>query len=91
MIKRRLFYSFPIIFLLITAAAGWFATDYLGNKAWQEIIRESQADALNLSTYVTSIFTITEGLVKSPEWISFDSSRTDGPKVIWISNTPIAR
>ena len=48
--KRHFFYSLPIILLLIVAVAGWFATDYLGNKARQEIIGESRASALTLST-----------------------------------------
>jgi hypothetical protein len=33
--KRHFFYSLPMILLLIVAVAGWFATDYLGNKARQ--------------------------------------------------------
>src|SRR5450759_1715415 len=63
--KRHFFYSLPIILLLIVAVAGWFATDYLGNKARQEIIGESQASVLTLSTYVSSTFTTIEGAVKS--------------------------
>jgi PAS domain S-box-containing protein len=63
--KRHFFYSFPIILLLIVAVAGWIATDYLGNQARQEIIGESQASVLTLSTYVSSTFTNVEGAVKS--------------------------
>jgi diguanylate cyclase (GGDEF)-like protein/PAS domain S-box-containing protein len=63
--KRHFFYSLPIILLLIVAVAGWFATDYLGNKARQEIIGESQASVLTLSTYLSSTFTTIEGAVKS--------------------------
>ncbi|MHB9098086.1 MAG: cache domain-containing protein, partial [Syntrophales bacterium] len=63
--KRHFFYSLPIILLLIVAVAGWFATDNLGNQARQEIIRESQASVLTLSTYVSSTFTNIEGSVKS--------------------------
>ena len=63
--KRHLFYSLPMILLLIVAVAGWFATDYLGNKARQEIIGESQASVLTLSIYVSSTFTNIEGAVKS--------------------------
>jgi len=63
--KRLFFYSLPVIFLLIVSVAGWFATDKLGNNARQEIIGESHASVLTLSTYVTSTFTITEGAVKS--------------------------
>ena len=63
--KRLFFYSLPVILLLIVAVAGWFATDKLGNKARQEIIGESHASVLTLSTYVTSTFKITEGAVKS--------------------------
>jgi diguanylate cyclase (GGDEF)-like protein/PAS domain S-box-containing protein len=54
-----------MIILLIVAVAGWLATDYLGNIARQEIIRESQASVLTLSTYVSSTFTNIEGAVKS--------------------------
>jgi hypothetical protein len=64
--KRHLFYSLPIILLLIVGVAGWFATNYLGNKARQEIIGENQAAVLALSTYVSSTFTHIEGAVKSP-------------------------
>ena len=63
--KKHFFYSLPMILLLIVAVAGWFATDYLGNKARQEIIGESQASVLTLSTYVSSTFTNIEGAVKS--------------------------
>ena len=63
--KRRFFYSLLIILLLIVAVAGWFATDYLGNKARQEIIRESQASALTISIYVSSTLNYLKGAVKS--------------------------
>ena len=63
--KRRFFYSLPIILLLIVAVAGWFATDYLGNKARQEMIGESQATVLALSTYVSFAFTHIEEAVTS--------------------------
>jgi diguanylate cyclase (GGDEF)-like protein/PAS domain S-box-containing protein len=54
-----------MILLLIVVVFGWFATDYLGNKARQEIIGESQASILTLSIYVSSTFTHIEGAVKS--------------------------
>ena len=54
-----------MILLLIVAVAGWFATDYLGNKARQEIIGESRASVLTLSIYVSSTITHIEGAVKS--------------------------
>jgi diguanylate cyclase (GGDEF)-like protein/PAS domain S-box-containing protein len=63
--KRRFIYSLPIILLLIVAFAGCLATAYLGNKARQEIIGESQASVLILSIYVTSTFTHIEGAVQS--------------------------
>jgi diguanylate cyclase (GGDEF)-like protein/PAS domain S-box-containing protein len=63
--KRRFFYLLPMILLLIVVVAGWFATDYLGNKARREIIGESQASVLTLSIYVSSTFTHIEGAVKS--------------------------
>ncbi len=52
--KRRYIYSLSLILLLIVVAAGWFATDYLGDKARQEIIGESQASILTLSTHISS-------------------------------------
>ena len=65
MSKRRFLYSLLIILLLIVAVAGWFATDYLGNKARQEIIGESQASALTLSVYVSSTLNKFEEAVNS--------------------------
>ncbi|MFA6413496.1 MAG: hypothetical protein WCW53_12430 [Syntrophales bacterium] len=52
--KRSIIYSLPLILLLIVVVAGCFATVYLGNKARQEIIGESQASVLTLSIYVSS-------------------------------------
>ncbi len=63
--KRHYFYSLLIILLLIVAVIGWFATDYLGNQARQEIISEGRASALTISIYVYSTFTTIEGAVKS--------------------------
>lgn len=70
---RRYIYVLPVVLLLILAVAGWFATDYLGNKARQEIIGESQASALTLSIYVSSTLNYLEGAVQSlagSPWIS---------------------
>ena len=64
MIKRRFLYSLPIVLLLIVVVAGWFATDYLGNKARQEMVAESRADALALSIHVSSTFTYLERVVQ---------------------------
>jgi C4-dicarboxylate-specific signal transduction histidine kinase len=63
--KKHFIYSLPMILLLTVAVAGWFATDYLGKNAQQEIIRESQTSALTLSIYLSSTFTHIEGAVKS--------------------------
>ena len=63
--KKRRFYSISIILLLIVAVAGWFATDYLGNNARQEVIRENRASALTLSIYVSSTLNNIERSVKS--------------------------
>ncbi|MCK9390379.1 MAG: PAS domain S-box protein [Syntrophales bacterium] len=63
--KSRIVYSLPIILLLIVTVAGWFATDYLGNKARQEVIGESRASVLTVSTHVSSTFKNLEGAVKS--------------------------
>jgi len=65
MIKRHFLYSILVILLLITAVAGWFVTDYLGNEARQEIVAESQADVLTLSIYASSTFTYLERIVKA--------------------------
>jgi C4-dicarboxylate-specific signal transduction histidine kinase len=63
--KRYFLYSLPMILLLIVAVAGWFATDYLGNEAQQEIIGESQASVLTIYTHVSSTLKHLEGAVKS--------------------------
>jgi PAS domain S-box-containing protein len=63
--KRRLFYMLPVMLILVVVASGWYATIYLGNKARQEIIGESQASVLTLSIYVSSTFKSIEGAVKS--------------------------
>jgi hypothetical protein len=63
--KRHFYYSLPIVLLLIIAVAGRFTTDYLGTKARQEIIGESRASVLTLSTCLSSTFTNIEGAVKS--------------------------
>ncbi len=63
--KRHIFYSLPVILLLTVVVAGWFATDHLGNKARQEIIRESRASLLSVFTYVSSTLTNIEGAVQS--------------------------
>jgi len=63
--KKRLFYSLLILLLLIVIVGGWFVTDYLGNKARQEIISEKQASALTLSIYVSSTLYYLEGAVKA--------------------------
>jgi diguanylate cyclase (GGDEF)-like protein/PAS domain S-box-containing protein len=65
MSKKHVIYSLPMILLLTVAIAGWFATDYLGKNAQQEIIGESQTSALTLSIYLSSTFTHIEGAVKS--------------------------
>jgi len=54
-----------MILLLIVAVAGWFATDYLGNKARQEIIGESRTSVLTLSIYVSTTLNRIEDAVKS--------------------------
>ncbi|MEI7638923.1 MAG: diguanylate cyclase [Syntrophus sp. (in: bacteria)] len=63
--KRLFIYSLLVILLMIVAATGWFATDYLGNNARQEIIGENRASALTLSVYVSSTLNYIEGAVKS--------------------------
>jgi len=65
MSKRRFYYSLPIILLLIVFVTGWFAIDYLSNKARQEIIREGRVSTLTLTIYVSSTLTVIEGAVKT--------------------------
>jgi diguanylate cyclase (GGDEF)-like protein/PAS domain S-box-containing protein len=63
--KRRFYYSLPMILLLIVAVAGWFATDYLGNKVRLEIIEQSRSSALSIELYISSTLRNIEGAVKS--------------------------
>ncbi|MCX6224798.1 MAG: PAS domain S-box protein, partial [Bacteroidia bacterium] len=63
--KKHFFYSLPMILLLIIVVAGWFATDYLGNKARQEIIKDSRSDASTLSIHISDTLNNIEGAVKS--------------------------
>jgi diguanylate cyclase (GGDEF)-like protein/PAS domain S-box-containing protein len=65
MAKRRFLYLVPIVFLLIAAVAGWFATDYIGNKSRQEMVAESLADTLALTIHAFSTFTHFERAVKA--------------------------
>jgi len=41
--KRHYYYLLTVILLLIVVVAGWFATDYLGNRARLDIIEDSKA------------------------------------------------
>jgi diguanylate cyclase (GGDEF)-like protein/PAS domain S-box-containing protein len=63
--KRHLFYSLPVILLLIVAVAGWLVTDYLGNKFREEIIGEIRASTLTLHVYVSDALSNLEGAVKA--------------------------
>ncbi len=63
--KKCFLYSLPMILLIIVVVAGWFATDYLGNKARQEIIKDSQNDASTLSIHISDTLNNIEGIVKS--------------------------
>ena len=63
--KKRFFYLFPMILMLAVVVAGWFATDYLDNKARQEIIRESHASVFTLSLYVSYTINVIENAVKT--------------------------
>ena len=91
--NKRLFYSLLIILLLSVAVAGWFTTDYLGNKAQQEIIGESEASALTLSVYVSSTLNKFEGAVKSlagSPWIA-PALLSKGERDIEQANTALDR
>jgi PAS domain S-box-containing protein len=63
--KKRFLYALPIVLLLVVVIAGWFATDYLGNKARQEIIKDSRGDASSLSIHISDTLNNVEGAVKS--------------------------
>jgi|GEM_PF-287597 len=63
--RRHLFYSLPMILLLMVVVAGWFATDYLGNKARQEIIEESRSSVSILSISLSTTLSKNEEAVKS--------------------------
>ena len=54
-----------MILMLAVVVAGWFATDYLDNKARQEIIRESHASVFTLSLYVSYTINVIENAVKT--------------------------
>jgi hypothetical protein len=53
---KTFFLTLSMILLLIIAVTGWFATDYLGNKARQEVIGKSQARVSTHSLYAFSTF-----------------------------------
>ncbi len=63
--RRHLFYSLPMILLLMVVVVGWFATDYLGNKARQEIIEESRSSVSILSISLSTTLSKNEEAVKS--------------------------
>ncbi|HUH64923.1 MAG TPA: PAS domain S-box protein, partial [Syntrophales bacterium] len=63
--RRQWLIVYVILLSAMTVAAGWFVTGSLGDKARQEIIRESRASALTLSVYVSSTLNKFEGAVKS--------------------------
>ena len=63
--KRHYYYLLTVILLLIVVVAGWFATDYLGNRARLDIIEDSKASLSTLSVYVNSTLTHIEGAVKT--------------------------
>ncbi len=54
-----------IILLTLVVGAGWFVTDYLGNRARQEIIEDNQATSLLLTTHLTGELKKIEGAVKA--------------------------
>ncbi len=67
--KRRFTYTpwwiLSIILVVVVGLAGWRATEFLGNAARQEIIRENEASLLTLSTFITSELQRIEGAAKS--------------------------
>jgi PAS domain S-box-containing protein len=91
--KRPYLYSLSLILLLIVAAAGWFATDYLGDKARQEIIGESQASIFTLSTHLSSTLDnlggAAESLAGSP-WIA-SALPSNGAQELEYANSALDR
>jgi hypothetical protein len=94
--NKHFFYSVPLILLMLTAITGWFTTDYLGNKARQEIIEESRSSAFTLSIYVSSTLIKFEEAVKSlagSPWIApaLLSKRSKGGRDIEHANSALDR
>ncbi|MEN6319348.1 MAG: PAS domain S-box protein [Syntrophaceae bacterium] len=56
---------FLLLLLLAALGAGWFTTDYLGNRARQELFKDNEATILLLSTHLTDELRKIEGAVKA--------------------------
>ncbi|HEX7533665.1 MAG TPA: diguanylate cyclase, partial [Syntrophales bacterium] len=54
-----------LVLLGILVGAGWFATDYLGDRARQEIIKDNESAIALLSAHLTSEMNKIEGAVRS--------------------------
>ncbi len=52
--KRAVLYVLPMALMALVMAAGWWVTDYFGNEARREILREGHRSVLYLSTYVSA-------------------------------------
>jgi len=69
------------ILLAAVVSAGWFITDYLGDRARREILEDNKATTLLLTTHLTDELKTIEGAVKamagSPWIVSALTSRRD--------------
>jgi len=64
-VSRHKWLIIYIVILSVVVGAGWFATEYLGDMARQEIVKENEATIRLLSTHLTDEFIRIEGAVKS--------------------------
>ncbi|HVO68235.1 MAG TPA: PAS domain S-box protein [Syntrophales bacterium] len=54
-----------VLLLAVVVVTGWYVTDYLGNRARQEILEDNQATSLLLTTHLTGELNKVEGAVKA--------------------------
>jgi len=64
-LSRHRWMMVHLILLAVVVIAGWFVTDYLGNRARQEILQNNNATSLLLATHLTNEFSKIEGLAKA--------------------------
>jgi len=64
-LPRHQWMSIHVFLLCAVIIVGWFVTNYLGDRARQEIIEDNKATSLLLTTHLTSELTKIEGVVKA--------------------------